>query len=66
MKKTYLNPTVKVLKFSPIQLLEGSPRGITGEGGGNSGTGLDGPIGDDGGEGTGGPSAKSGLWDSEW
>lgn len=68
MKKTYLNPSVKVLKFNPIQLLEVSPRGVTGENGGNSGTGLDGGIGNDGdGDGdTGGPSAKRGLWDSEW
>jgi len=65
MKKTYLNPTVKVLKFSSIQLLAGSPRDISGEGGGNSGTGLDGPIVGDDGEPTGGPSAKSGIWDSE-
>ncbi|MBQ5982766.1 MAG: hypothetical protein IJS06_06185 [Prevotella sp.] len=66
MKKTYLNPTIKILKFSPVQLLEGSPRGVTGEGGGNSGTGLDGGIGGDDGEDTGGPTAKRGLWDSEW
>lgn len=66
MKKTYLNPSVKILKFSPIQLLAGSPTSITGEDGDDSGTGLDGPIGGDTGEGTGGPTAKSGIWDSEY
>ena len=44
MKKTYLNPSVKILKFNPIQLLAGSPTSITGENGGSSDTGLDGPI----------------------
>lgn len=66
MKKTYLNPSVKILKFNPIQLLAGSPTSITGENGGSSDTGLDGPIGGDTGEGTGGPTAKSGIWDSEY